>query len=492
MRKHLKNVYQVLKRIPNFLKKGIWDQQTNEQRGARGLGFVVLKIGSIVHEGVIRNKIPSHAAALSYYSLMSLGPLIALAVMISGFVIQYNDDEYFAAKTLNRLIYFIAPSLQISSEKQLEEGEIDVSNAQTDTLQQAPLNPELINFIERMIKSTRSGAVGLVGSLMLIIIVIQLFVVIEKTFNIIWGVRRGRPLIKRIVFYWTMLSLGAVLGFAAVSTLTATTIAEFFGKLPLGSHVVKLLDIIAPIVSSAILVLLLGIFYRFIPNTRVRWMPALIGALFVSVCLFLNNYLSFIYINRVIQAQSLYGSISIIFILIFGLYVFWLLILLGGQITYSVQNVNFVAIQKVWNNVSFKTQELLSLALLVHICRRFKKCEKPPSTEALNSLIQAPRRVLNETLVSLEDLGWIHEVRSEEGKDEYSKYWQPARPLNTITLGAFKKSFEDYGNNVGVHITQTFDDPILQYYQKTFTCDELEGANFSIEALINKLSPASP
>ena len=104
--------------------------------------------------------------------------------------------------------------------------------------------------------------------------------------------------------------------------------------------------------------------------------------------------------------------------------------------------------------------------------------------EALNSLIQAPRRVLNETLVSLEDLGWIHEVRSEEGKDEYSKYWQPARPLNAITLGAFKKSFEDYGNKVGVHITQTFDDPILQYYQKTFTCDRLEGANLSIEALI--------
>ena len=480
------------------IAEDVW-KPSNPQRPLNlgKVGFRLISVVSITVGGVIKNKIPRHAAALSYYSLMSLGPLIALAVMISGFVLQYNDDEDFAANTLNRLIYFIAPPVQettqvnadeASDAVDLQSGATAVADAQTDAAQEAPLNPYLVQLIDNMIEKAQSGTVGLLGSLILILIAIQLFIVIEKTFNMIWGVRYGRTLIQRVFVYWTMLSLGAVLGFAAISTLTASKVDQVFDTLPLGAQLIKWADFMAPAISSVGMILLLSIFYCFIPNTRVRWIPALIGASIVVLVLFLNNYLSFLYINKVLQAQSLYGSISIILILMLGLYIFWLVILLGGQVTYSIQNAHFLSVQKAWDNVSFHSQEFLSLAVLIFICRRFKQCDEPPSTDTINRHIQIPRRILNETLLSLEEMGWIHQVQGEKASSQGINFWQPARPLNAIKLRAFRESFENYGNNLGLETANVCDEPILQYYQKELNGEVLEGEpNPSIDTLIDKL-----
>ena len=116
----------------------------------------------------------------------------------------------------------------------------------------------------------------------------------------------------------------------------------------------------------------LAVFYRVIPNTKVFWRASFTGAVVVAVLLMLNNYLAFLYLRRVIFTKSLYGSLGIIPVLMFGLYIFWLFVLIGGQISYAVQNVHFRNSQVAWGTLSSSMRERLSLA--VARCEDIKKC----------------------------------------------------------------------------------------------------------------------
>ena len=111
-----------------------------------------------------------------------------------------------------------------------------------------------------------------------------LFKAIEDTFNDIWGIRQGRPLVTRVVFYWTIMTLGALLFFSAVALLGAGTFVSMFAeKLPGGAGMLKLLSWGLPALSLVFLTGVLTIFYRVIPNTRVEWRAAVAGAVAVGL-----------------------------------------------------------------------------------------------------------------------------------------------------------------------------------------------------------------
>lgn len=480
----MKKIKNITEKFITLSTQTIWSYSVLGERSLRGRLYALLRIFAIMGQGIQKNKIPSHAAALSYYSLIAMGPLIALAIMISGFVFQQSENkENAATEMLNRIITFIAPPVEELNK--IETDQNPATDQDPTTSKAQSLNPQLVEFLDHLVKSTRSGAVGLIGSLVLIFIVIQSFSLIEKAFNVIWGVEKGRNFIERVILYWSMLSLGAVFGFSALTLISAPTIISFFDRVPFGEHLIKLVDWIAPFISFFIISLLLGIFYRFIPNTSVRWKSALIGAVIVSAVLFANNYLSFLYINKVVRAQSLYGSIGIMPILMFGLYIFWLFVLVGGQMTYSIQNANFLTIQKVWDKVSFRAAEFVSLVALVFICRRFKNCQSPYNIDALKEIVRVPLHVLNQCLERLEKLNWINSIEVDDGEGGKILSYQPARPLESMTLAEFKKSFECYGSNAPVKLVLNLD-PILGYYKQLFTDEKSSEKNKSFNQLIQE------
>jgi membrane protein len=127
--------------------------------------------------------------------------------LVAGFAIGKNDPELVARK-IGDLLRFLAPSV--------------------GQYEQSSVNPELVNLINNFIAGTRHSAGGVLSVLSIIIVVLMLFTSIEKVFNDIWGVRRGRSWLLRIVFYWTILTLGAVVFFGAVGAISAATFIGFF------------------------------------------------------------------------------------------------------------------------------------------------------------------------------------------------------------------------------------------------------------------------
>ncbi len=301
---------------------------------------------------------------------------------------------------------------------------------------------------------------------------VQLLTSIEKTFNEIWGVRGGRGWGHRVVFYWTFISLGAVLGIGSVTLLSASALAGVFQYLPfgMGERLAGLVFWAAPLASFAALVFVLMSFYQFFPHTKVAWRPALAGAFLAAGLLILNNYASFIYIHRVITHKSLYGSLGIWPVLMIGLYIFWLIILLGGQLTYALQNVNCLTTQEAWNNISPRTREALHFAALLCAARRFHECRPPCAAADLARQFRVPENLLNECLGKLCELGWIAPVAAAEGEDGREIRYQPARPLNRIYLPEVRRSLAVSGNDKGYTLLRGCNpllDQAMDFFQQT-------------------------
>lgn len=457
----------LIKKLPDFLQREIWQSSTLSEKSAKGRVFALLRLFAIIYDGLRNNRIPSQAAALSYSTLLALGPLIAIAIMISGFVIQ-SDQEELTVKALTKLVYFIAPPAETASQR---EQAIDTNTptiAHTTQSESIVVDPQIVEVIKEVVSNARSGAVGVVGSLILIAICIQLLSTIEQTFNTIWGARQNRSLLQRLVYYWTFISLGAVVGFASLSVGIYQSATSIFAQLPYSSFFQQSLSWIAPGLSFIIITLLITFFNRSIPNTAVRWWPSFVGGCTVTLLLFANKNLTFLYVSIVIRQQNLFGSVGILPVLLFGLFIFWLLLLLGGQITYSVQNVNTLSNQRIWDNISLRARESLCFAVFIVIARRFQNCLPSLTAHQLALDLRAPSHIINSSLTRLVDMGLIRPIESKNPNNSAELHYQPALPLEKVTLAAFKDNFDTFGTNDNLDIFSHLD-PLITHYETIFS-----------------------
>jgi membrane protein len=483
----------------------IWTQRSLEDRSPRGRLHALLRITSITITGLNETKCASRAASLSFSTLLGLGPLMAIAVLVAGFVLDKQDPDL-AVNTLNRLIKFVAP--QVTQYEQLEpsqsfdggaptprsdivaaatlnlppppvtgatssvppptasaEPRTDVVSTDADETV-VPVNPELVELIDGFIDGSRSSTAGIVGLVTLIVIVLQLFTSVENAFNEIWGVRQGRTWLMRVVYYWTVLTLGAVLFFAVVTSFSATAYLKMVEtSLPfgLGATVVDFLNWMLPSLSIGLLIVVLALFYKFIPNTRVCWISAVSGALLVGALVVVNNYLAFLYLSKVVQQRSLFGSLGILPILMFGLYVFWFFLLLGGQVSYAIQNVRFRNSQAAWNTLAESMRERLSLTVILRVGRRFRDCQPPCTASEIGTELGVPNQILNECLNRLVHMNLLSPLPPKTGDQENDLRYQPARPLNRTTLADFKRMDDEHGGDPAGPNLNDIDPVVLAY-----------------------------
>ncbi|MEM7790318.1 MAG: YihY/virulence factor BrkB family protein [Verrucomicrobiota bacterium] len=467
-----------VRRANTLFGKEIWELEHLGRPTSRGRIYLFLRVLTLTWQGLRRNKIPVQAAALTFYSLIGIGPLIALGIMISGFALDKGNEDIVVG-AITKAIAFAAPQIMLSEDSE-------------DAPQVAPEMMELINNFST---AAQSGTVGAIGLITLFIIGLQVLSSIESSFNSLWGVDQGRKLGERIVVYWTFISLGAVLGTIALTLKLLETVigsikrfpglGEFLGfveQLPFGG---QLFIFISSLVTFLMLTFLFAAFFRFIPNTRVAWRPAMTGAALVVIMLHLYNKLSFLYVQRVIDTNSLYGSVGIIVILMLGLYVFWLLILLGGQVTYAVQNADFLTNENAWQKTSERTREVLSLAVLLLVAKRFESGNQPIRSSELYQQLRVPSHILNSSVNRLCALGYLYVVQSSNVDSDRDRSFQPGRPLGEITLAEFKHDFECFGNNEGSDIVGETFAGVRTYLKDVVSLSESTSAKLKIQDLMD-------
>jgi membrane protein len=466
-------------RLAQLWSKEIWKSSNLNDNSPRGWCYAALRAISITVTVFFETKVPARAAALSFSSLLGLGPLVAIAVLIGGFVLGNNSDPNLVATRLGEIIEKIVPQL-----KTLES--VDASG----NVAAPAMKSQIVTLINGFVTSARSGSAGVFGALSLIFIVLLLFKSVEDAFNDIWGVRLGRSLLMRVVFYWTTLTLGAVLFFGAIAMLGAGAAVNVFqgplSHLPGGQEIFKVLQWFLPAFSVTLLVVLLTLVYRVIPNTRVFWRAAFAGALVVATLILLNNFVALFYVRRVILTKSLYGSLALPIVLMLGLYIFWLYLLIGGVISYAVQNVHFRNSQAAWTQLNENMRERLSLVVLLTIGRRFQDCLPPVTAGQLGELLKVPTQIINECLNRLVEMQLITTLRPAPDAPATEHRYQPARPLSRMTLYDFKTLDDNLGEDpVGQGLERV--DPILRDYDAALgKIGEQEFFQKSLDQLISE------
>lgn len=480
-------------RLRHLWQAEIWQTLPGASR-ARARWHTALRVVSITCSGLRDLKFAARAAALSYSSLLAFGPLIALTVLIAGFALGDRDPAVIA-QTVNRVLTFIAPQVAHFDEAGPTTPAFRNAAAAADApAAAAPAAPELVRLVNQFVASSRSGAAGVLGALALLVIVVMLFTNVENTFNDIWGVRRGRHWLTRIVYYWAIVTLGALLFFSSVTLLSAGAFVSVFhtltAKLPWAQQLQRLFAWLLPLGSGLLLASLLTLFYRITPNTRVRWRAAFLGGAVVTCLLFLNNYAAFLYFRNVVSTRSLYGSVALPIVLMAGMYVFWLIVLVGGQLTYAVQNVHYRSSQTAWHSLNHVTRESLSLLVLLLIARRFRACEPPASVSQLSHHTRVPTQILNESLNRLCDLGLIAQLPPDDRADPTDYRFQPALPLSRLTLHRFRERFEHYGDAPSGGMLDSVDPILADYHARLATLHASALGDRSLEQLIADLPSA--
>lgn len=240
------------------------------------------------------------AGYLSYVSLMSLVPLMVVALSVATAFPIFAEIHH----SVEQFVYdnFVPTA--------------------SDVVQQY-----LSSFVENASKMS-AVAISFV-----FVVALLLISAIDKTFNNIWQVTKKRRVITSFSMYWMILTLGPLLVGASIAitsyivSLVSLGIDDSFG-------ITNLFFRLLPLLSSMAAFVLL---YMLVPNTTVPFKYAFTGALFSAILFEFAKKVFVIYLTAFPSYQAIYGALAIVPILFLWVYLSWLIVLGGALVTVSLQ-----------------------------------------------------------------------------------------------------------------------------------------------------------
>ena len=175
----------------------------------------------------------------------------------------------------------------------------------------------------------------------------------------------------------------------------------------------------------------LACLYRLLPNARVRWTSAAVGGLVAGVLILGNQILAAAYIGKVLEFRTLYGELGIVPVLMFGGYVSWLIVLVGGQVACAFQHRRSLT-GKGWDALSHRARRSLAFVCLASTLRRHRAGSVGPSASEIAEESLMPVGAVDACLARLHSLGLLAPAKVE-GRPEPAQV--PARPIDHLTVG---------------------------------------------------------
>jgi membrane protein len=368
----------------------------------RFLHFWVLLVRSF-----IQNRCLVRASALAYTTLLALVPLLAVAISVSSLFLTDERAGQMVDQSITYVIEQVAPQL----------GLIPKEDFGADAREQTATR------IREAIKNLNVKTLGISATIGLIFVAISLLATIEAAFNDIWGVERGRNWVSRAVNYWAAITFGPVLLFAAILMVSA----QFHAV----QHSAEALGWLGQLGLKAAPVLMLSLafmlFYQTMPNTKVQWRASLVGGVVGGLLWHLNGQFNLLFASRVVTTSKLYGGLSVVPVLLIGLYFSWLILLFGAQVAYAFQNLESYLQARVCDTVNQRGREFIAFRLMTAIGTRFHNGLPPLPLNRQASDLSIPTRLVQEVLQTLLGARLVVEVAGRETA------YAPARPLDQIT-----------------------------------------------------------
>lgn len=397
-------------RLYRFLKLDMWRLTPEETPPVLRLFVSIIKVVDQTIRSGISGDLIGRASSLTYSTALSIVPMLAVIVGVAkGFGLQNVVHE----------------ALLASLPAQREQ--LDV----------------VFVYVDNYLNQVQGGLFIGLGLGVLLYTVIILIAGIEDTFNSIWQAPHGRPWVRRILDYLGlfillpfMLTVSSLLNF--ISSAVKSTV---LGEVELFNTLIKGFTGILPLSFS--ILIFVGL-YMFLPNVRVKRLPAIISGILAGVA---YQILQMLYIGGVIwisRYNAIYGSFAAVPLLLLFLQVSWTIALFGAQLSYSIQNIDSFTFGQASEHASRRYRDFVALLIIQRMLLRFRhNHQKPYTVEEISRECRIPLRLTGQLFACLEETGLIREVRFDAEDD--SRYYQPGLAPELLTVDYVIRQLDRFG-----------------------------------------------
>ncbi len=366
----------------------------------------------------------------TWYKRLGYRIIRTIALVVRGFTSKNLNDT---AKALTySLIFAVVPILAMIVAIAKGFGVADVIETQLNAsfLGETGMVPTIMAMVQRYLETAQGGLFIGIGILILLWAVYSFFQSVETAFNRIWNVKKSRSILRQATTYIAIVVLIPVLIIcsAGITIAVNSTVGELEG--------VEMLQFV-------IVWLLFTVMYIAVPNTKVKFISALIPGILMGTLFQLLQMLSVYLIAFLSRTSIVYGAFATIPILMTWLQYTSLLILIGAQMSYAIQNNEEFEYEKDVNTMSRRYKDFIMVYLLSVIIKRFEADEVPLTAHELAIRDNLPIRVVNQLLSRLVETGILREVYVE---DREEKTFQPALDTHKISVGMVFERIESQGS----------------------------------------------
>ena len=442
----------MLSRILYFLKTGIWEIRSKDLPPVGAHFIKYLRIVLLASRGFMRDNCQKTASVLTYYSMLNVVPVVAVAfAMAKGFGLE---------KLIEKQI------LQMAAK----------ANWQGD------ITTQIISFSHKLLEQAKGGLIAGVGIVLLFWTVISIMGKIEEALNEIWEIKKPRTLVRKFSDYIAMMVLAPFLLIisSSATVLVASQVKLIVAKLAFLGAFSKLILLLLNLLPYVSIWTLLTMIYLIMPNTRIPVKSAIWGGIIGGT---IAQIVQWIYIKFQIGVASygaIYGSFAALPLFLGMLQMSWMIVLFGAEIGYASDHYETYGFHPDYSRISVSSKRLLMLRIFHLLTKKFSVGEKPLSAVQIAHTLEIPVRLVRQLLNQLTSVGLVVEtVGGMKGEIAF----QPGRTIEDITVKVALDEYEKYGIAKLPDYQSEEADKILKYLQQISETVEKSPSNVLLKEI---------
>jgi membrane protein len=421
----------MIAKIAGFFTHDIWDLAPEALPRPKRLALRLTRFVMAVWRGFVHDNCPLHASALTYYTLMAIVPVLAMSLALGR---VFGGDH-----VRHQVERFLVSRMQGLQQMAVAEASAEAAtvgeNAPATLAGQETVEAFIGQFrfvVEQLfdqIDKVSFGTLGGLGAVALIWMVIGVLGRVESSFNRVWGVTSSRTLWRKSTDYLFVVLVVPFLITAASTVPVVDMVTRSMG----GVAADTFKTVVGSTLLKRALVLLFGslaftFLLIFMPNTRVRFWPALAGGLLTAILFGAWLKLCAMLQIGIVKYSALYGSFAVLPILLMWVFTSWEIVLLGAEFVFALQNGDTCRMETAAGRASPYARLLLAVAFCAEAARAVQEQGTVFMAEAFAMERRISSRLTQDVLHDLAAAGVLAHVEGEGGG------YLPCRDLSRLRV----------------------------------------------------------
>lgn len=402
-----------VQKASSFIKQDIWRIRRNHLPPGKSFFINLLRVIILSVRGFDEDKCQLRASALTFYSLVSIVPILAMAF---GIAKGFGFEKVLEAQLREKLA-----------------GHEDVL-------------ANVIQFSHSLLQNTQGGLIAGVGLVMLFWAVLKVLGQIEYSFNDIWGVKDQRTISRKFADYLSLMLVCPVIFVlsSGVTVFVTTQVAMIMEKFAILGSFKFIVFYLLKVLPYTLMWALFTFLYVFMPNTKVHISSALFAGIITGTIFQIVQWIYITFQVGVVQYNAIYGSFAALPLFLAWLQLSWLIVLFGAELSFAYQNVDTYEFEPDALLASHRLRTLLALQTAHYLIRNFSAGEKAPTAHEISNRLEMPIRFVNDILFELVKSN-ILSTTAIEGDGEHG--YQPALDPDKLTIQYVVDAMEQRGLN---------------------------------------------